>query len=46
MDVDLVEFHDDELDDIATILKLSDTAQDKLIFTVMTTCVLEVSLTL
>ena len=32
--MDLVEFHDEELHDIATILKLSDTTKDKLMFTV------------
>ena len=34
LDLDLVEFHDEELRDIATILKLSDTTKDKLMFTV------------
>lgn len=34
VDVDLVEFQDEELDDIATILKLTDTTKDKLIFMV------------
>ena len=33
-DVDLVEFHDEDFRDIATILKLSDTMKDKLTFTV------------
>ena len=39
VDVDLVVFHDEELHDIATVLKLSDTAKDKVIFTVRTECV-------
>ena len=34
LDVDLVEFHQDEFQDIATILKVSDTSKDKLTFMV------------
>ena len=34
LDVDLVEFHDEDFRDITTILKLSDTTKDKLTFTV------------
>ena len=34
LDVDLIEFHDEDFRDIATILKLSDTTKDKLTFTV------------
>ena len=34
MDVDLVEFHDEDFRDITAILKLSDTMKDKLTFTV------------
>ena len=34
LDVDLVEFHDEDFRDITTILKLSDTMKDKLTFTV------------
>lgn len=34
IDLDLVEFHDEELRDIASILELSDTTKDKVTFTV------------
>lgn len=34
VDLDLVEFHDEELRDIASILELSDTTKDKVTFTV------------
>ena len=34
LDIDLVEFHDEDFRDITTILKLSDTTKDKLTFSV------------
>lgn len=34
LDIDLVEFHDEDFRDITTILKLGDTTKDKLTFTV------------